>query len=280
MKIKVLKALILFLTLMLFLSCCCRDEISQARNYLIENVKNPTVSSTGGEWTVIALCKSGGIDENYKNIYLSNLKQLLNANDGIIHSKKSTEYSRVVLALCALCVNPYNFEGYNLVLPLSDYDFVVQQGINGAVYALLALNCAQYNDEDFKNRLIEYILSNQNDDGGFCISGNVSEPDITASVIRALESFCYYKKVKDCVDRASESLRKMQQDGYFTLYGVQSSESISQAIMAFSVLGDDDMVKKLKQSLKAFKKDGGYCHVQNTQASVFSTEQALMALSY
>ena len=55
--------------------------------------------------------------------------------------KKHTEYSRVILALTSIGKDAQNICGYDLTAPLLDYDKTVWQGINGAIWALIALDC-------------------------------------------------------------------------------------------------------------------------------------------
>ncbi len=59
-------------------------------------------------------------------------------------TKKYTEYSRVIIALTSIGKDPKNVGGYNLLLPLGDFEKTTWQGINGAIWALIALDCGQY----------------------------------------------------------------------------------------------------------------------------------------
>ena len=59
-------------------------------------------------------------------------------------SRKYTEYSRVVIALASIDENPTNFGGYNLLKPLAEFDNVNKQGINGSIYALIAIHSSNY----------------------------------------------------------------------------------------------------------------------------------------
>ena len=58
----------------------------------------------------------------------------------MLSERKYTEYSRVILALSALECDARSAAGYDLTLPLGDYDKVSAQGVNGVIYALLALD--------------------------------------------------------------------------------------------------------------------------------------------
>ncbi len=69
--------------------------------------------------------------------------------------------------------------GYNLIAPLEDYDKTVRQGLNGAIWAVIAMDSAGYESE-IKVRYLEKIISAQNPDGGWALSdGGASDIDIT-----------------------------------------------------------------------------------------------------
>ena len=61
-------------------------------------------------------------------------KRKLKEQDGILSENKYTEYSRAVLALCAIGEDPSEIGGYDIQKPLEDYETVVSQGLNGAVF--------------------------------------------------------------------------------------------------------------------------------------------------
>ncbi len=276
------------LLIIIVFSSCEKSPVNSARQFLLDNVKNPTCSQTGGEWTIIALAKSGGVPDEYKKIYLDNLGKHLEKNGGILHETKSTEYSRVIMALFLLGENPEDFKGYNLLLPLSDFDFTIKQGINGAVFCLLSLDSknAEFaiiddsSKQNSRERLVDYILSCQNDDGGFSLMGNVSDPDVTALAISALCPYSDNSSVKTALEKAALLLKNMQdEDGFYISFGERSSESISSAIVAFSRLKDVETAEQLLDRLLKFKNKQGYSHIQGQKASVFSTEQALLALA-
>ena len=175
------------------------DLTQAAAQHIIDTVPNPSVSSIGGEWAVIALARSG--EEVPKSIYenyLKNLKEYVNKCGGVLHRKKNTEYSRVILALTAIGENPADVCGYNLLTPLGDYENTVWQGINGAVWALIALDSGDYEVpvntgakvQATREMYVSGILAAQASDGGWTLMDNgVSEADITAMAITALAPY-------------------------------------------------------------------------------------------
>ncbi len=109
--------------------------------YLLKTVADPQVGSIGGEWAVIGLARSGyHIPQSYWDNYYQTVVDHVQDCKGNLHDKKYTEYSRLVLALTAIGADPTNVGGYNLLAPLGDYDKTIWQGVNGAAWALIALD--------------------------------------------------------------------------------------------------------------------------------------------
>ena len=55
------------------------------------------------------------------------------------------------------------------------------QGLNGAVFALLALNAddpEQNKDGDLEQKYLAYILEQEKPDGGFSLDDNADQPDV------------------------------------------------------------------------------------------------------
>ena len=92
------------------------NETESTARWIINTVSDPTVSYIGGEWTVIGLAR-GGFDERvFFEKYYQNAEQYISSCGGVLHEKKYTEYSRVVLAMTAIGKNPENIGGYNLLM--------------------------------------------------------------------------------------------------------------------------------------------------------------------
>ena len=259
-------------------------------------VPSPTHSSTGGEWTVMGLARAGKITNDYKNIYKKNLKKVLDDSDGILSTRAYTEYSRTVIALTSIGENPYNFYGYDVINPLAEYDNVIKQGLNGVVYALIALECGNYSvspksgydgrkgsKEKYKDSLMSAALSG----GGWALLGKKADVDMTAIAIQALSPY-YNKdsKVKKVVDDGLEVLSKKQKkDGDFESMGSENCESCSQVLTAISILGisvkDKRFVKDNSTVLDGLMKyyiNGGFKHTENGKANQMATDQAFYSL--
>ena len=272
--------------------------LDKIADYEMDKVKSPTCGSIGGEWLITGLSRYGVITDYYISIYKSNLKNCLKECSGVLSERKYTEYSRVVIALTAIGENPEDFAGFNLIQPLAELDNVKKSGANGIVYALIALDCGNYNipepkssyngNKTTRDRLIQLILDNQLQDGGWAITGKNADVDMTAMAIQAL--IPYYKKVERvsaAIHSGINCLAKLQEsDGSFKSGGKKNCNSTSQVLMAMSELGieidDERFVKNdntVIDGLLQFYSDGGFRHLENTLVNQMATEQAMYALT-
>ena len=97
--------------------------VNDTAEYLYETVSNPQVGSIGGEWCVLGLVRSGAaIPDEYFENYYGAVEKYVKECGGVLHDKKYTEYSRVIVALTAIVKNPADVAGYNLLTPLGDYE--------------------------------------------------------------------------------------------------------------------------------------------------------------
>ena len=140
-------ALLLLLALV-FSGCAAPAEKTQAEKtaaYLMDTVTEPSCGSVGGEWAVIGLARAGcAVKDGYFEGYYDRLCETLRACGGVLDARKNTEYSRVILALTAIGKDPSDVAGYDLLLPLADHEQTLWQGLNGPIWALIALDCHGY----------------------------------------------------------------------------------------------------------------------------------------
>lgn len=273
------------------------SAMDKAAEYTYNAVANPQVGSIGGEWAVIGLSRSGyNVPMEYYNTYYSNVIEYVKKCNGILSEKKYTEYSRVILGLTAIGENPQNIGGYDLVKPLAEKENVTFQGINGAIYALIALNSGNYiinsseETENLKKYYINEILNSRNEDGGWSFTGELpSEIDITAMAIQALAGFTDDETVLTAVNESLEFLSEKQNDnGTYSAYGDECSESIAQVITALTAVGvspDSDAFTKnginIVDALLSYQQDdGSFKHTMSGSGeNQMATEQALYALA-
>ena len=244
-------------------------------------------------WPTIGLARLGYDDDLQK--YLTESEKYAEQNWSSL-TRKVTDLERIALAIGAAQGDPRNFAGKDLIAEIYNYPNIQAQGLNGPIFALIALESGNYEvpDEAKWNRenLLELILSKQLPDGGFNLTGKgTSDPDITAMALQALAP--YYREgreeVKKVVNEALNALAKLQdQNGHFSSWGVFNSESTSQVIIALCSLGidpdtDERFLKNgrtLLTNLLQFRaEDGGFKHLLTQNTDAMASEQALIALT-
>lgn len=262
--------------------------------YLLKTVKDPQVGSIGGEWAILGLARSGcEVPASYYEKYYENVVSYVSERDGVLHKRKYTEYSRVILALTAIGKDPTNVGGYDLVAPLGDYDKTVWQGINSGIFALIALDSGDYalpeGSTASREKYVDYILDLEIEGGGWSLTGDAPDVDITAMALQALAKYQSRTDVKEATERALTWLSKNQKsDGTYATYDVYNCESCAQVVVALCELGipldDSRFVKNgntaLDGLLKFYVKGSGFTHVAGGGNGVdgMSTEQGFYAL--
>lgn len=266
--------------------------------YLKSAVPNPIVDSVKGEWAIIGLARSdASMSTNYYSSYYDRVVAYVDRNInayGQLHTVKSTENARVALAVTAIGKDPRNVGGHNLLTALNDVTYVNKQGVNGPIWALLALDSKNY-DAPGREELITSILGQQFEDGGWAVTPEGSTPattadvDMTAMAIQALAP--YYNTREDVTDAVNKALvclsGKQLEDGRFQSWGTTNSESAAQVVVALSALGidadkDTRFVKSGNSALDGLLsfavKTGGFGHDDNV-VNQMATEQAYYALA-
>jgi len=274
------------------------DTIDQTGEFLHSSVADPTFGSVGGEWLIMGLARSGlEISDEYYEIYFQNLCAYTAQQGGVLHAKKYTEYSRVILAVTAIGRDPADVGGFNMLQPLADFEQTVFQGINGPIFALLALDCGNYeipentvgSTQATRDLYVDYIINAQLENGGWSLMGGEAEIDVTAMALQALANYQDRKDVAEAVEKGLAVLSERQNDqgGYqYNAAESVSSESVSQVIVALAELGialdDPRFVKNgntLLDALMQFQQaDGGFAHLMDGETDLLATEQAFYAL--
>lgn len=254
-------------------------------------------SAYGSEWHILGLARSqyAGCDEIFEKYYEDVVKKIKDSK-GVLSKNKYTEYSRVIVAVKAIGRNPKNTGGFDMTEKLLEKEKVTRQGLNGPVWALIALNTDGYADSsaEFKKtakEYISYILDAEKDGGGWSLNSSETnaDADITAMALTALAP--YYKedsRVKESADRAVLWLSENQNsDGTYSSWGTVNSESCAQVTVALTSLGidpnkDERFIKNGKSvidGLLGFYTDGGFKHVSTGKLNAMATEQGYYALT-
>ena len=178
-----------------------RQQLTDGEPLLTRQDVLPAGQSAVADWYAIAMARCG-ISEDYET-YLAALKTYVEsayAESGGLSANKATEWHRVALAVTALGGDAAAFgtkpDGTVIDL-IADgcYDCVVEggpgaQGLNGWIFALLALDAGGYQAPGgtryTRETIIEAIVSAQGEDGGFSLTGDALDADITAMALQAL----------------------------------------------------------------------------------------------
>lgn len=308
---QLMMAVVLSLSLLTNALAVVSDEkinsvIADTAEYVYNTVKKPEVGSIGGEWAVLGLARSGyNVPEKYYQDYYKVVEDYVKAKNGILHEKKYTEYSRIIVALSSIGKDARNVAGYDLTKALGDYDKTIWQGMNGPIWALIALDSRDYpmpqnpeaKTQATRQMYIDRILACQLSDGGWSLYGGTagasaadlkSDPDITGMALQALAKYQDQAAVKQATEEALDCMSKLQdQDGGFSSWGTANSESSVQMVVALCELGisldDARFVKNghtLLDNLMTYYKEGnGFLHtLDGSGESLMSTEQAFYGM--
>ena len=267
-------------------------------NAYINQLGTPSVGSTGGEWMVIDLVRAG---EPCPIGYYDNVVKYVNANINAkeqLHRAKSTDNSRVILALTAAGYDVTNVAGHNLLIGLTDMTYVQKQGINGPIWALIAFDSHDYEiptnpnatEQVTREKLIAYVLDKQLADGGWVLSAQTADTDMTGMAIQSLAPYYHSNaKVKAAVDAALVLLSAKQNDmgGYGSVDGY-CTESCAQVIVALTALGIDpetdtrfvkNGISVVDAMCQLAVQGGGFAHIPTGKLDGMATEQGQYALA-
>ena len=294
-----LLCMLLVLSLLLFLTACGRPktQLEKTAGYLQSQVAEPGAGSIGGDWLIFGLARSGvKVPQIYFDAYYENVEAAVREKNGVLSDRKYTEYSRTVLALTAIGKDPSDVAGFDLLKPLADFEQVTKQGVNGTIFALLALDSGNYeipenpdaNVQATRQMYVDELLARELPDGGWTLTGGEPDVDLTAMALQALAKYREQPEVEAAVERGLAVLSSRQEpNGAYLSWGEENSESVSQVLVALTELGispdDERFVKNgqtLTQVLERFICEDGSCrHTLNGGSDEMATEQAFYALA-
>ena len=288
-----LLCILLLLSLLLSLTACGKPEtqLEKTAGYLQAQIAEPGTGSVGGDWLIFGLARSGvKVPQKYFDAYYENVEAAVREKNGVLSDRKYTEYSRTVLALTAIGKNPADVAGFDLLKPLADFEQVTRQGINGTIFALLALDSGNYEIPEnpdaavqaTRQMYVDELLARALPDGGWTLTGGEPDVDITAMTLQA--------DVTAAVERGLAVLSSLQEpDGGYVSWGSSNSESVAQVIVALTELGvplDDERFTKngitVEDALLRFaQENGAFVHVRDGSGGDdgMATEQAFYALA-
>lgn len=267
---------------------------------LASTVSAPSFGTNGGEWTVISLARGEyyAKDSAYFTEYYNRIVETVNETassvslqNGALHKSKSTDNSRLIVALSSIGKDATKVGNWNLVKPYEDFNWIKNQGINGVIWALIALDTNDYQTADttIRQQCVDYILAKQFADGGWALSGSAADPDVTSMALQALYPYKSQSKVENAAEKAFSCLSSIQNDdGGYSSFGGPNAESCAQVIVAAATWGinpDTDVrfTKNDKNVLDALlahysEEKAAFKHVVSGDVNAMATDQACYAL--
>lgn len=271
---------------------------------LAATVTEPVFGTTAGEWTVFALARGGYFAKdnayftNYYNRIVATVNETAASVDmnGALHKNKSTENSRLIVALSAIGKDATSVGDWNLVEAYSanGFDWIKKQGLNGTIWALIALDSNNYatSDATIRQQCVDAILEAQHNDGGWALQANLtyaSDPDVTGMALTALYPYRDQPAVATAVEEAFTCLSEMQHDnGTFASGGSECSESCAWVIVACTTWGinpdtDSRFIKNDNSVVDALlthylEEEAQFQHIIGAGANAMATDQSCYAL--
>ena len=274
-----MKKLLSFALALCFMSAaffCAAAQNGGTAEYLARSAGKQSVKELasslgyGEEWTVFALARYGASFESYEDSFDVSAEKIINP----------VERERCALAL-AIC-GAKEEKIASLIKGV-----IGGQGIMSLVFGLHVIANGVRYEELSAEEITKQLLELQLPDGGFALFGTVSDIDVTAMTLQAIAEFYTLPGCAEAAEKALEFISGAQKEnGGFTSFGSESSESISQVIIALSALGidcgtDERFIKNGVTLINALSRyalgDGSYEHVKDGGANRIATIQALCA---
>lgn len=252
--------------------------------FLLEHVKEPGIGPIGGDWTVFGLSRAGAdVPEQYYHDYIEAVCRAVKEKKGVLEQRRYTEYARVCIALTQLGADPRNVEGYDLLEPLEDVKKVTAQGLNGAIFALIASKCGGYRLKA-EQQYLDYLLKQELPEGGFALDEwKPADPDLTAMTVQALAFYQSDESIKAVIDRTIEKLAAMQEaDGSYACTETNVQVIIALTAARIDPRQDPRFSEKGKNPVEAmmeFQTGDGFSHEIGQDADLLATDQAMCAFA-
>lgn len=230
------------------------------------------------DWAAIALARDGALNQENQAAYLGKLRSETNLS--------GTALEKVIIALKALKQDPTDFNGRNLISELGRDTSVNTPSAD--IYALIAFN--KYEDRlpagavNTPASLIQKILSQADQDGGWGYAGPPADVDTTGAALAALAPYQNQADVKEAINKAVEYLASIElPDGGFSNYG-ENSDSTAEAVIGLTSVGIDPTSgqfdkggKNPLNNLYTFQSGDGYVWQKGDAEDPYTNEEVLEA---
>ncbi|WP_339279286.1 S-layer homology domain-containing protein [Paenibacillus sp. FSL W8-1187] len=244
-------------------------------------------SGIRSDWDAIAASQAG---YELPASYLSKLSDAVRKDAPAF--RNVTDFERTALAVTAAGQDATAYGGIDLIERITSSDRMLSQGINGPIYALLALDYGEYEvpagAKWSRDKLVAELLKAQAADGSYAFAGEkAGSPDLTGAALTALAPYVGQPEVKQAGERAVAWIKSQQdKDGGFTSYGESSSESVAQIVIGLASIGYDpagaDFTRdgaSLIDKLLTFRgADGSFSHALPLAPNAYGAYQSVQAL--
>ena len=236
-----------------------------------EDFQNYLDSGNASDWYVMAKTRRGAVADYGK--YASGLREALEQSG-------ANAVSRQRMAL-ALIMTDGDLMTAGKVLS----ETTGKQGVMSFIFALHLINNGAKAEGITAGGVADALASLVLESGGWAVSGNNSDVDVTAMALQALAP--YADEYAGIVDRALEFLASKQlDDGDYRSYGVANPESGAQVIIALTALGIDPLedsrfVKNgntLLDGMMKYAVSGGFPHTYDGEVNKLAPQQIYCAL--
>ena len=242
-----------------------------------------------GEWYIFALSQYGGFDFS---TYHRTFHRILDSYDRIIFGVELEKYALLDLTM-----------GYDAGVDMRDLaGSVGAQGIMSFVFGLHLLNNGLELSGCTAEETIRSLLSMQLSDGGWALSGDHGDVDVTSMTLQSLIPYIKRDGIYPCAPVISADLSsevtaaaehatsflasRQNDDAGFSSYGAANAESSAQVLVTLSALGidactDPRFVKNGRTVLDAITdyrlSDGSFAHVAGGDSNANATQQVCYA---
>ncbi len=234
-------------------------------------------AGTAAEWYVIALSRC--LPELDFTRYADALEAFL---------KDNSMTNAVSRQRCALALIACGREDSDFVQTAAD-DTIGRQGVMSWIFGLHLLNNGVNSASCTAGEVIGELLSLRLADGGWALSGEHSDTDVTAMTVQALAPYdTVSNDVHTAIGEALDFLAgKQLDDGGYQGYGSRNPESCAQVIAALSSVGIDPFSDErfyqnghtLLDGLTKYRlADGSFCHTEGGGSDYTATVQAFYSL--
>ena len=227
----------------------------------------------GGEWYILALSQMGGYDLSACESAM--LEYLETHTVGAATSKQK-------FALCLAALGSTDSYIHRVL-----EETVGKLGVMSYVYGLHLLNNGYKSTAITLEEAVDKLLEFQLSDGGWSVSGSVSDVDVSAMVLQSLAPHKNDEKVAPAIERALGFLSAAQlEDGDYKSYGVANPQSVAQVIVALSSLSidlssDERFIKNgndLLDGMLKYATADGFASKESAETSYTATVQSFYAL--